>query len=150
MFGLLARFRIGALPRIGEKVVVYGFLLAGFLASSGNLVTGNLSALAGVRNDPRHYQITAPVQPGNSGGPLLDESGRVIGAIVSKLNAARVAKAVGDIPQNVNFAIKGSTAFSFLEANGVAPDFEMETAKKTTPSIAKEAQEFTVQIVCSK
>ena len=66
----VAQFRVGASPQIGENVVVYGFPLAGILSSSGNLVTGNLSALAGLRNNPRHYQITAPVQPGNSGGPL--------------------------------------------------------------------------------
>jgi serine protease Do len=146
----VAIFRAGASPRIGERVVVYGFPLTNILASSGNLVTGNLSALAGVGNDPRHYQITAPIQPGNSGGPLLDESGRVIGVIVSKLNAARVAKAIGDIPQNVNFAIKGSTALGFVEAGGVEPIFQIKKDKQSPAVIAQKAQEFTVQVLCQK
>ena len=146
----VAQFRVGASPQVGEQVVIYGFPLAGILSSSGNLVTGNLSALAGLRNNPRHYQITAPVQPGNSGGSLLDESGRVIGVIVSKLDAAKFAEATGDIPQNINFAIKGSTALNFIEANGVKPQFTMKSDKLTTTEIAKKAEGYTVQVICSK
>ena len=146
----VAQFRVGASPQVGEQVVIYGFPLAGILSSSGNLVTGNLSALAGLRNNPRHYQITAPVQPGNSGGSLLDESGRVIGVIVSKLDAAKFAEATGDIPQNINFAIKGSTALNFIEANGVKPQFTMKSDKLTTAQIAKKAEGYTVQVICSK
>jgi uncharacterized protein len=146
----IATFRAGASPRIGEQVIVYGFPLAGLLSSSGNLVIGNLSALSGIRNDPRHYQITAPVQPGNSGGPLLDESGRIIGVVVSKLNAALVAKAIGDIPQNVNFAIKSSTVLGFVEASGLLPKFMIKSVKKVPATIAEEAQSFTVQVVCRK
>jgi serine protease Do len=75
-------------------------------------------------------QISAPVQPGNSGGPLLDAQGNVAGVIVSKLNAARVAQMEGgDIPQNVNFAIKASVVLNFLKENGVT----VATAASTGP-----------------
>ena len=73
-----------------------------------------ITALAGLGDDDRLYQISAPVQPGNSGGPLFDESGRVIGIVVAKLDALKMAAATGYIPQNVNFAIKSGIAGSFL------------------------------------
>ncbi|WP_439598073.1 S1C family serine protease [Falsiroseomonas sp.] len=107
--------------RRGEGVVTYGFPLAGMLSSGPTLTTGEVSALAGLADDQRQFQISAPVQPGNSGGPLLDLSGQVVGVIVSKLNAARVAQRTGDIPQNVNFAVKGNEAVEFLRAAGVTP-----------------------------
>jgi S1-C subfamily serine protease len=109
----------------GETVVTYGFPLSGLLSSGPTLTTGDVSALAGLRDNPLHFQISAPVQPGNSGGPLLDAQAHVIGVVVSKLNAARIARMTGgDIPQNVNFAIKGSEALAFLAANGVQPALE--------------------------
>ena len=99
-FGLAPRFAKG------EQIVIYGFPLAGALASTGNLATGIVSALAGLGDDTSKLQISAPIQPGNSGGPVLDQSGHVIGVVVSKLNAIKAASITGDIPQNVNFAIK--------------------------------------------
>jgi hypothetical protein len=114
-------FRSGPEPRRGEGVVTYGFPLAGLLSSGPTLTTGDISALAGLRDNPRQFQISAPVQPGNSGGPLLDGSGNVVGVVVSKLNAQRVARSTGDIPQNVNFAVKGAEAVDFLRRNGVQP-----------------------------
>ena len=72
-----------------------------------------------MQDNPANFQISAPVQPGNSGGPLLDSQANVIGVVVSKLNAAQVAEKTGDIPQNVNFAVKGTEALAFLRANGV-------------------------------
>jgi S1-C subfamily serine protease len=107
--------------RRGEGVVTYGFPLAGMLSSGPTLTTGEVSALAGLADDQRQFQISAPVQPGNSGGPLLDLAGNVVGVIVSKLNAARVAQRTGDIPQNVNFAVKGNEALEFLRGAGVVP-----------------------------
>ncbi len=102
-------------------MVAVGFPLPGLLASEANVTTGTVSALAGIGNDTRFLQMTAPVQPGNSGGPLLDLEGRVVGVVVSKLDALKVASATGDIPQNVNFAIKAGVVRSFLDASGVAP-----------------------------
>lgn len=99
----------------GENVVTYGYPLSGLLSSGPTLTTGTISALSGLRDNPLHFQISAPVQPGNSGGPLLDAQGHVVGVVVSKLNAARIAEMTGgDIPQNVNFAIKGPEAAAFL------------------------------------
>ncbi len=115
-------FRDAPAVRRGEGVVTYGFPLSGLLSSEPTLTTGNINALAGLRDNPNHFQISAPVQPGNSGGPLLDSQANVIGVVVSKLNAARIAELTGgDIPQNVNFAVKGTEALAFLRANGVQP-----------------------------
>lgn len=112
-------FRGSPPPRRGETVVTYGFPLAGLLSSGPTLTTGDISALAGLADDARQIQISAPVQPGNSGGPLLDMSGLVVGVVVSKLNAQRVAQRTGDIPQNVNFAVKGAEAIAFLREQNV-------------------------------
>ncbi len=76
---------------------------------------------SGIGDSEMQYQISAPVQQGSSGGPLLDLAGHVVGVIVSKLNAQRVAQRTGDIPQNVNFAVKGEEAIAFLRENRIEP-----------------------------
>jgi S1-C subfamily serine protease len=93
-------------------------------------------------------QISAPVQPGNSGGPLLDRNGTVVGIVVSKLNALEIASATGDIPQNVNFAIKASVAAAFLDAQRVEHAESAGVGALSTPDIAERAKSFTVQVVC--
>ncbi len=119
----------------GEEVVAFGFPLSGVLSSGPTLTTGTISALAGLRDNPLHYQISAPVQPGNSGGPLLDSHGQVVGVVVSKLNAMRIAEMTGgDIPQNVNFAIKGTQARDFLIANNVTPRDGTDTGPDLKPA----------------
>ena len=118
--GPILLFRSAGAYRRGEGVVTYGFPLAGLLSSGPTLTTGEVSALAGLADNPRHIQISAPVQPGNSGGPLLDMRGQVIGVVVSKLNAGQIARQTGDIPQNVNFAVKHTEALDFLREQNVA------------------------------
>ena len=80
------------------------------------MTTGNVSSLIGPGDDTRALQFTAPTQAGNSGGPLLDGDGAVVGVVSLKLNVIRVHEMTGDIPQNVNFAIKPALAREFLEA----------------------------------
>ncbi len=119
-FGPPLTFRDAPPVQRGETVVTYGFPLLGLLSSGPTLTTGNVSALSGIRDNPDNFQISAPVQPGNSGGPLLDNQANVIGVVVAKLNAARVAEMTdGDIPQNVNFAVKGTSAMDFLNEQKV-------------------------------
>ncbi len=134
--------------RMGESISVYGFPLAGLLASTGNFTTGTVTALAGLGDDTRMIQISAPVQPGNSGGPLIDQYGNVVGVIVSKLNALRVAKATDDLPQNINFAIKSVIAQSFLESNDILPSMSPGTVPLDAPQVAERAKAFTVRITC--
>lgn len=141
-------FREGRGVRLGEPVVVIGFPLRGLLASGPNVTTGTVSALAGPGNDSRLLQITAPVQPGNSGGPLLDEGGHVIGVVVSKLDALKVAEITGDLPQNVNFAISGAVVRAFLEGQGVAYATDLSTKRLDTAEIAEAARGFTVVVEC--
>jgi S1-C subfamily serine protease len=144
----VATMRLGV--RLGENVFVYGFPLSGLLASSGNFTTGSVTATAGLGDDTTMLQLSAPVQPGNSGGPVFDQNGNVVGVIVSKLNALRIAKATsGDIPQNVNFAIKSLIAMSFLESGNVSASATARTTKLDAPDIAEQARAFTAQIRCN-
>jgi hypothetical protein len=112
-------FRDDRRIRLGESIFALGFPLQGVTASSLNLTTGTVSALAGLGDDIRVLQFTAPIQPGSSGGPLLDRAGSVVGVVVSKLSPIWTVTALGDIPQNVNFAIRGSVVRAFLDSLGV-------------------------------
>ncbi len=137
--------------RRGESVVTYGFPLAGLLSSGPTLTTGEVSALSGLGDNPTQFQISAPVQQGNSGGPLLDRQGNVIGVVVSKLNAARIAQRTGDIPQNVNFAVKGTEAVEFLRRHGVAPVLrESPGAERPAVEVGEQAHASTVFIRCER
>ena len=108
-------------PYLGEAVATYGFPYSDVLSSGGNFTLGNITALSGIRDDSRFLQTSAPIQPGNSGGALLDMSGSVVGVVVAQLNA--VAK---NVPQNVNFAIQPSMVMSFLSAKGVTPKLDVQ------------------------
>jgi TPR repeat protein/S1-C subfamily serine protease len=144
--------------RAGDGVVAVGFPLHGLLASEASVTTGTVSALAGIGNDTRFLQVTVPVQPGNSGGPLLDLQGRVVGVVVGKLDALEVASLTGDIPQNVNFAIKAGVARSFLQASGLASKVEptLEAAYGEQPQelspaqVGAQAKAFAVLVECWK
>lgn len=134
--------------RLGQLIVVYGFPLSGLLTSAGNLTTGSVTGLAGLGEDVRLVQISAPIQLGNSGGPVLDAEGNVLAVVVSKLDAIAVANATEDIPQNINFAIKGNVAMNFLESRGV--DFVKSSAENalTPEAIGARAMRFTVRVEC--
>jgi S1-C subfamily serine protease len=146
----VAVFRSGASPKKGEEVTAFGYPLHGLLSSGGNVSTGVVSATTGLGDDIRYIQITVPVQPGNSGGPLLDSSGHVIGVVVAKLDALKTAKLTGDIPQNVNFAIHWSEVKGFLEEEGVTYRREPSTRKLITTSIAADAEKMPVLLSCTE
>ncbi|OOY19588.1 hypothetical protein BMI86_13180 [Thioclava sp. DLFJ5-1] len=105
---------------LNADVTIAGYPLAGLL-SGLNVTRGSVTSIKGLGGDGSRMQISAPVQPGNSGGPVVDAHGHVVGVVVSKLDAKLVQDAIGDIPQNVNFAIRGEIAKLFLYQNGVTP-----------------------------
>lgn len=136
--------------RVGESVYAFGFPLNGLLATTGNFTIGNVTATAGLGDDTRHIQVSVPIQPGNSGGPLVDQYGNVVGVIVSKLNALKMASLTSDLAQNVNFAIKTTVALNFLEANGIlAPLNTRSSDPMTADTIAERAKAFTVRVNCN-
>ena len=149
-FGPPLSFRETPAVRRGDAVVTYGFPLSGLLSSGPTLTSGDISALSGLRDNPMHFQISAPVQPGNSGGPLLDSQGNIVGVVTSKLNAAKVAQMTGgDIPQNINFAVKGSEALAFLTENGVTAWRATSTGTEKRPAeIGEIANPSTVFLSC--
>lgn len=142
-------FRNGAALRAGEDVIVTGFPLPSLLSSDMSITSGSVTSLKGLHNDTRMVQISAPVQPGNSGGPLLDETGAAVGIISRTLNPEAVDAALGaPLPQNVNFAIKAEVILPFLSANEIGYERNVATRRISTPDIADKAQKFTVRIEC--
>ncbi|MGL9618924.1 serine protease [Bradyrhizobium sp. U531] len=135
--------------RSGDSVVAIGFPYRGLLSSDFTVTTGIVSSLSGMRNDSRFLQISAPVQPGNSGGPLFDTTGQIIGVVTGKLDNLRIAVATGNIPENINFAIKTGALRDFLD-NSVVPyqTAEPKGELKTT-DIAANARAYTMLISCT-
>jgi len=133
----------------GDSIIAIGYPFHGLLTSDFTVTTGIVSSLSGVLNDTRFLQISAPIQPGNSGGPLLDTSGHVVGVVAEKINALKFANVTGNIPENISFAIKTGALRDFLD-NSVVPykTSDPATELKTT-EIASAARAYTMLISCT-
>jgi hypothetical protein len=105
---------------LGEDVFAVGFPNPTIQGMEVKVTKGVISSSKGFQDDETRYQIDAAVQPGNSGGPLCDKSGRLVGVVVSGLNQIAVAKETGSIPQNVNYAIKASEVNALLRQGGIS------------------------------
>jgi len=146
-----AALRAADEPVQGEDVLVYGFPLPGMLSASGQLGAGMVTALTGIRNDADQLQIDAPIQRGNSGGPLIDRRGQVIGVVFAKLNALRVAQLTGDLPQNVNFAVRLAPLKQLLDRHGVGyAAGDARAPALSNQEVASRARAWTVPIACQK
>lgn len=99
--------------RKGTEVLTVGYPRVDLQGSESKVTTGVVSSLSGAANDPKSFQISVPVQPGNSGGPLVTHDGAVIGVISSKLNASALSPAEV-LPENVNYAVKSSCLTDLL------------------------------------
>src|SRR5712671_7682506 len=128
--------------RPGDSVVAIGYPFHGLLTSDFTVTTGIISSLSGVLNDTRFLQISAAVQPGNSGGPLLASSGEVVGVVAAKLNALKFVKATGNIPENINFAIKTGSLRDFLDNSVVQYQVADSKSELKTADIARNARGF--------
>src|SRR5262245_24486031 len=125
-------------PRVGDQVATYGFTKSGILSSSGNFTVGHVTCVAGMRDDTRSLRMSTPVQPGNSGGALLDMSGSVGGVVAAQLS----------VLQNVNFAIQPAIVINFLEVKDVTPKLDTPKAPRSPSEVADIAKKFTVQVYC--
>ena len=123
----------------------YGELYSNTIKVTGGMV----SAVKGMGDDSAQFQTDAAVQPGNSGGPIYDENGNIVGVVISQLNKLKVVKAIGSLPENVNFGIKASTARQFLTSAGLPTKWSNRTERKSTKELAQIAKNQTVMVVCN-
>jgi S1-C subfamily serine protease len=111
---------------LGETVFTIGFPNVEVQGLEPKYTDGKISSLSGLHDDPSQYQISVPIQPGNSGGPLVSRAGKVLGIVDAKLNDLGMLVKSGNIPQNVNYAIKAKVIREFL---GTVPDLHLTPAK---------------------
>jgi serine protease Do len=135
--------------QLAEAVFVFGYPFAQ-LGTGLNVTTGSVSAVSGIGGDSSQIQLTAPIQPGNSGGPIVDSSGAVVGLSVAKLDDRVALRELGSLPQNVNFGIRSELATLFLRGSGVEPRTTSSDPPLAPPSVAQRVAPWTVQIVCRR
>lgn len=105
--------------RIGENVFTFGYPYGEILGSNPKFTDGRISDISGINDNPTHYQMTNPIQPGNSGGPLINKSGHLIGMVVSSFNDQFAIEISGAVPQNVNFAVKVEYLSQALQSKNI-------------------------------
>ena len=131
----------------GEDIVAFGYPLADALSTSVKLTKGIVSALSGPGNNYSEIQIDAAIQPGNSGGPVLNYDGLVVGVASSGLNKLYMLEKSEYIPENVNFAVSAPTLANFLKANGVKVNTKKFEADNTM-ELAAIGRPATLQLFC--
>jgi hypothetical protein len=100
--------------KLGDSIFTIGFPVVTLQGLDPKLTSGAINSLEGVQDDPDQFQISAEVQPGNSGGPLVDEYGNVIGVVAARMSEQVALNESGMLPENVNYANKSSKAFPLL------------------------------------
>jgi S1-C subfamily serine protease len=135
--------------KLGGTVATVGFPDIGLQGFSPKLAKGEIASLSGVQDDARYFQISVPVQPGNSGGALVDEHGNVVGIVSAKLNASAALAASGALRENVNYAVKSSFLLSFLESiPAVSAKLKAPvTADRKFEDVVKSAQDAAVLVL---
>jgi len=134
--------------RLGEKVMVAGYPFGDFFSNSIKVTTGVVSATRGGGDDSGQFQLDAAVQPGNSGGPIYDSGGNIVGVVISQLDKLKMAKAIGSLPENVNFGIKASTVRQFLMSSGLPSKKAELTEEKSTEQLAEIAKSQALMVMC--
>jgi S1-C subfamily serine protease/predicted RNA-binding Zn-ribbon protein involved in translation (DUF1610 family) len=126
---------------LGAQVFTIGYPMVELQGSRPKFTDGKVSSVAGMQDDPDQMQINVAVQPGNSGGPLADMNGDIVGIVVGRLNDLKIMAIIGSIPQNVNYAVKGTTLVRFLYENkNLAPGVKFGSSPQRT-------QEEAIQLV---
>jgi S1-C subfamily serine protease len=135
--------------KLGGTVATVGFPNIGMQGFAPKLAKGEIASLSGSQDDPRYFQISLPVQPGNSGGALVDARGNVVGIVAAKLDASAALAATGALPENVNYAVKSSLLLSFLES---VPEVDAKLKEPNAKDenfeeVVKSAQEAAVLVL---
>jgi S1-C subfamily serine protease len=129
---------------LGQSVFTIGFPDITLQGTEPKYTDGKISSMSGIKDDPNEFQISVPVQPGNSGGPLVTPGGGVIGVIVARLDDFAALASVGSLPQNVNYAIKGNILRCFLSQT---PDLKTATASDSSKVTVKSVQQSVAMVL---
>jgi S1-C subfamily serine protease len=111
--------------RVGEQVFTYGYPATDILGSEPKFTDGTISALSGPGGEATLLQMSVPIQPGNSGGPVVNTAGQVVGIVAATAALEPFLKSVGTLPQNVNWAVKADYSRMLFDAppiQGAAPN----------------------------
>ena len=135
---------------LGEQIVVAGFPYGDIFSKDIKVTFGNVNSTKGVGDDSSQFQIQAPVQIGNSGGPIYDKYGNIVGVVVAQLDKLKMAKTIGSLPENVNFGIKASTVKQFLNSSGLPTKWAERNKKMSDKDISQIASKQTVMVVCHR
>ena len=133
---------------LGENVLVAGYPYGGVFSDDIKVNKGMVSGLRGMGDDTGQFQIDAAVQPGNSGGPIYDENGNIVGVVMARLNKMKLANVIGSIPENANFGIKASAVRQFLTSSGLPTKWSSKSTSMSTNELAKIAEKQTLLVVC--
>jgi S1-C subfamily serine protease len=123
--------------QIGSELYSLGYPMSALLGSELKFSSGAISSVKGLKDDPESFQLSAPIQPGSSGGPVFLRSGKLAGIVVSTLNSLEFAKATSTLPQNVNYALRSDTILRFLRENGLLVEVQSEKREELTIDKAK-------------
>lgn len=134
-------------PSLLQEIYVAGFPFGKAVSSSVKVTKGIISSLTGFNNNSSQIQIDAALQPGNSGGPILDTKGNAVGVAVSKMDFRYALEQFGAVPENTNFGVKASTARSFLETKRI-PLLDQNLNKIPSSELAVRIEDATVYISC--
>ena len=130
-----------------EQIFVAGFPFGEFVSAALKVNSGIVSSLAGIGNNYSNLQIDAAIQQGNSGGPIINFEGNVVGIAVGKLSTKYFLEKFGTIPEGVNFGVKGTTVGNLLEANGVAIT-PMSGKEKSRRELSRLLTQATINLSC--
>ena len=132
----------------GERVLTLGFPLVGLQGQEQKASFGYINSLSGVKGDIRFLQIDVPIQPGNSGSPLIDTSGNVIGVVTATLDQINTLRATGALPQNVNYAMKSDYVLPVLAGNvDIKVGNENDGIENDMSKLVKQTEESVILVV---
>jgi S1-C subfamily serine protease len=112
----------------GDRVFTIGFPVMELLGAEPKFTDGVISSLSGVGNEAAFAQISVPVQPGNSGGPLVNEKGEVVGVIAATAAVREYVEAVGTLPQNIGWAVRGEYVLPLVKTGPAMPSKSRDEA----------------------
>jgi S1-C subfamily serine protease len=133
--------------QLGDQVFTIGFPDIDLQGTQPKYTDGKISSLSGIRDDPNEYQISVPVQPGNSGGPLVDMAGNVRGVVVARLNDFAALRSMGGLPQNVNYAVKGKLLRDFLAQSDYLKLPSADSVTTGNASVAEVQQSVAIVLI---